>query len=88
MTYESLKPEGVQQLQLFADNANWLGLHPLDWNRYFDFVIGTHQRHEPALPSEIMGFLVDAGGPKELSSKIAEFYEPALDLLRYYDEQT
>ena len=83
-----LSPEAEEQLGLFAANANWHLLHPLDWERYFDFILGTHERNEDALPSEIRAFLMSAGGTDEAADEIADFYDQARDLLRYFDQQT
>ena len=56
-----LSPVAAELWQRFADTANWETLHPLDWDRFYRFVVWTH-RHCPHIHEGDIRALLDARG--------------------------
>lgn len=92
----ALSDEARAELDHFVTSANWAMLHPLDWGRFYQFIIGCHQRGEDLeQPSDIAHVMRGAGAPQpEVVSdggvvdplELGSLYYRGIELLRAYDE--
>jgi hypothetical protein len=75
-----------ERLQEFADAANKDTLHPLDWRRFFDFIIHVHRAVPRAEEGELRDSLTASHLPARNVDRLVSLYTHGLDLLRRYDE--
>ncbi len=76
-----------ERLQQSVNAANKNTLHPLDWGRFFDFIIHVHRAVEPRAPEgELREALVEGHFPDGNVDRLVSVYNHGLDLLRRYDE--
>lgn len=61
-------------LKLFAANANKLSLHPLDWERFYRFVVSAHQFRKGWNHNDIRRLLEGYGFPSDRAQALAEAY--------------
>lgn len=80
-----LSPEAQSAWDRFVDNANWTALHPLDWQRFYDFAIVVHRRREPVGREKVMELLEERGVSTESQQLLQAHYWTALDVLDRYD---
>lgn len=81
-----LSEEARAAWDAFADNANWTSLHPLDWQRFYDFVIVVHRRRESVSRDKVVELLKARGIPAEEWQLLQAHYWTALEVLERYEE--
>ena len=61
-------------LRLFAAQANKSSLHPLDWERFYRFVVSAHQFRKAWSHTDVKHILEKLGFPTEMATELAEAY--------------
>lgn len=72
-------------LDIFISNANKDVPHPLDDQRFYDFVIYCHKNSEEIDSSDLLEKLLDSGFSESRSRDLVNLYEHGQDLLKRYD---
>ena len=78
---------GRDMLHAFVEALNKGAPHPLDWQRFYDFVIYAHGLERAYRVEEVRAILIEEGLTGERARRFAQFYEDGLALLRRYDHQ-
>lgn len=73
-------------LQRFTDLANKDILHPSDWQRFYDLLVGVHSRHVPIDSEGVRDALWASMFSTDKARELAGFFIRGLDLLKRYDE--
>jgi len=77
----------LERFQQFANAANKDILHPLDWQRFFDFIIHVHRTVQPPVQEgELRDALTALRFPARNVDHLVSVYTHGVDLLRRYDE--
>lgn len=85
-TIEELIPQSVDKLHAWLSNYP-LSSHPLDINRWYDFVISLHENDERLPLEDLRDYLTEKYGWSDDDIYKTEIrLESHLDLLRYYDD--
>lgn len=74
-------------LQDFSRLANKSHLHPLDWQRFFEFVIVGHEDQSPVDQSLLQSLLEREGFDRGEINRLVDFYDLSRDLLAYLPER-
>jgi hypothetical protein len=61
-------------LRLFAVQANKSSLHPLDWERFYRFVVSAHQFRKGWNHSDVKRLLVEYGFTESRARDLSEAY--------------
>jgi hypothetical protein len=81
-----LPPEAAKKLRVFCTSANKHtgSSHPMDRDRWYDFIVAAHEADTEFSASTLARWLVEAGGwDDELAEKLAIEYEFARGLLSF-----
>ena len=82
-TLEQL-PDAVRQAFTgFALNANRQSLHPLDWERFYEFTYLCYRRRVKLTIWDVRELLENAGVADSYALEIALVYQHCRDLLKY-----
>ena len=74
-------------LQSFVHLANKSHLHPLDWQRFFEFVTTGHEDKSPVDQSLLQSVLKQESlNPREID-RLVDFYNLGRDLLSYLPDR-
>ena len=71
----------LEKLRLFISQANVDLLHPLDWERFYDFLLSAFKQWEALDHSLARRLLIEGGFPEEKAIELVELCERAKDLL-------
>jgi hypothetical protein len=83
-----LSPATAKRLIGFSRTANKWGLHPLDRERWYDFLIAAHRERTKLDATTLREWLTDEEGwPEETARELAIEFESGRDLLQRYDPQ-
>lgn len=84
--YDVATPDSVNKLRMFSETANKsTGFnHPLDFDKWCDFVISSYLSEKKIRPSDLLGWLTDRGWSEEKANELSKYYEYSLDLLGHY----
>lgn len=83
---DTLSENAQKAWDAFADNANWTSLHPLDWQRFYDFAIVVHRGRERVSRDKVVELLKARNVPTEEWQVLQAHYWTALDVLERYDD--
>ena len=79
--------ETAKKLRRFSAAANRGLLHPLDRERWFDFLVSAHKESSELDETTLMRWLIEhEKWSEEVASELAEEYENARALLKFYDK--
>lgn len=84
-----MSAESARKLKLFSDAANKStgSAHPLDQQRWFDFIISAYNEKTDLDSSTLLRWLIEEEGWfEEEAHELSLQYEFALALLKFYDE--
>lgn len=79
-----LSPKLVKYFDRFVNNANKLGLHPLDWGRFYNFIAHAHSLRSRLTESDIKRMLVQEGFREDYASNLAEVYDHGRRIIRVH----
>ncbi len=77
-----LTPKSEPFFRDFVNNANKLSLHPLDWDRWYDFVHVCHYLKVELSGEEVERLLEEEGFPEESAKRISNIYSSGRRLLK------
>jgi hypothetical protein len=77
-----LPSDVVELFNTFVSLANLNRLHDLDWNRFYEFIIGCHRSDVNLSEPELRDFLVTKNFEREYARNIAHVYAHGRDLLK------
>ncbi len=75
--------ETLEKLTRFISQANIGHLHPLDWDRFYEFVLAAFGEWESSDRNIVRRLLEEGGFSKGEASGLADFCEQVRDLLGY-----
>ncbi len=78
---------GRDMLHRFVGALNRGAPHPLDWQRFYDFIIYAHGLEHAYRVDEVRAILTGEGLTGEEARRFIYLYDDGLALLRRYDEQ-
>jgi hypothetical protein len=81
-TLPKLSPKAQQLFSTFVLLANIDSLHPLDWERFYQFIHFAHAYHLRLSQDDLFRLLVMAGFREEYARHIADIYDHGRNLLR------
>ena len=82
-----LSADTYKKLQAFVSNANKQGpLHPLDQDRWRDFLIAAHNEQANLAAEELEAWFNEQGFPEDVATELVIEYEQARNLLKQYDK--
>jgi len=71
-----MKHHAQEVWDFFAADANWLGLHPADRQRFADFVVAACRADAPRPDfAEMLGDRVDEASRQEMADELADLYD-------------
>ena len=76
-----LPPETSKRLKSFIVLANTSALHPLDWNRFYEFIAFCHAHHVKLSESQLRRLLVEGGFTEEKAEYLADIYSHGREML-------
>lgn len=84
-----MSPEMSKLLKQFSDAANKSsgGTHPLDEQRFFDFIVQAHEEKALLDETELRKLLVDDGWSSRHAQELSSKYSFGRDLLNHYVHQ-
>lgn len=84
----ALSERAHQDWQVFVDSVDWEQPSTGDWARFYDFVIGTHQRNEGPTLREF-GEMLESTPAAGVGARKAFYlaYDVARELLPQYDNR-
>ena len=78
-------------LEQFAKAANLsngvASLHPLDWDRFYEFIIHVYMRRLPIGGEDVISALFGYGVTSETASRLGGWFDRARKLLQLYDQR-
>jgi hypothetical protein len=77
----------LELLKKFSDAANKNVLHPLDRERFLEFIVVSHREGEPTNPENIARELLREGWDEEDAERLADQYQNGRDLLQVYEKR-
>jgi hypothetical protein len=83
----SLSPEALRRLKSFSSKANKAVPHPLDWQRWDQFLVQIHQDGSLLDEVELAMWLVDQGWTEPQFGRFLERFRTGRSLLTAYDEE-
>lgn len=69
-----MSPNVKAAFDQFVRLANRAGLHPLDWGRFYDFVIVSHRLRSRLDEEELRDLLVQAGFDQGYAQRLSNIY--------------
>lgn len=84
---EVLSHEAMRRLRAFSQLANKGMLHPLDIQRWLEFIARSHVDNAVLDPSLLSDWLAGEGWPSDKRSALIEEYDFGRSLLSVYDEE-
>ena len=81
-----MSPETEDKLKSFVTFVNVLHPHPLDWDRWHDFVILAHREHLPWIDTDVREWLDEhTSWPEERKRELATLFDREREVLSRYD---
>lgn len=77
-----LSPKAKEFFSRFISEANKSGLHPLDWSRFYDFVIVSHILRSKVSEDDVAYLLVTEGFDTDHARSIARVYYHGRKILK------
>lgn len=89
MTTSSPFGPAFPALQLFSNGANKSsgGTHPLDEERFLDFIAASHKADVAFSDRTLRDWLIEDGWPEDAAYDLADKYRFGKDLLERYDPE-
>jgi len=78
-----LPPDVAELFNTFVSLANLNHLHELDWNRFYEFIIGCYRSDVNLSEPELQNLLVTKNFEREYARDIAHIYTHGRDLLKF-----
>jgi len=78
----TMPEEARKSLVQFIFHANKSGLHPLDWRRFYDFIIVSHRLGIELTETNVAPLLEEGGFSPEHARAISNIYHHGRRLLR------
>lgn len=77
-----------EKLQLWAEDNNWSAAHPLDMERFWDFVIEAYRNNDHSITEEEFYTIVSSFyNDEDVLTDFYIKYENGIELLRRYNKQ-
>ena len=73
----------LKKLRLFIRQGNVDLIHPLDWERFYDFMLATFEEWESFDRHMVRRLLIEGGFSEGKASDLVDFCEQARGLLGY-----
>lgn len=83
----ALDQEGRNLLEQFVRSANWEGLHPLDWGRFYDVIVHVYRRGLNITEPDLREELRRCNAPDRYDDRLALVLTHGVDLLRRYQQR-
>jgi hypothetical protein len=77
-------PEMELSLKAFLTHANYSGLHPLDWDRFYQFIIHAHTGNLRMVGYEVKQLLLQEGFPENVAYGASEAYDHGRGVLKEF----
>jgi hypothetical protein len=82
-----LDDESKALLDTFSAAANKDHLHPMDWQRFYSFVVDAHVRRVDAADRDVSSALWAQRFTEPQAVKLGSIYDHGREVLKLYDEQ-
>ena len=79
-----MSPKLAKYFERFVNNANKLGLHPLDWGRFYNFIAHSHSLRSRLSEYDLKCLLVERGFPEEYARELATIYDHGRTVIQVY----
>lgn len=76
-----LPQKTAQRLQSFIVLANTSALHPLDWNRFYEFIAFCHAHHVKLSKDRLHRLLFEGGFDEEKAEHLSDIYRHGIGIL-------
>jgi hypothetical protein len=78
--------QAAHAFNVFADPADKGALHPVDWRRFYDFIITAHRNQLDVSEIEVHNLVWGARFPDDTAKFLQSLFSHGRDLLQRYDE--
>jgi len=78
-----MNKQSLNRLRLFIKQANVDLLHPIDWERFYDFVLAALEEWDSFDHDMVRRLLVEGGFSEEKAIELVVFCERVKDFLDY-----